>query len=126
MLEGRYRQLTELGAFQLGAYVTHSSRIGLDPLASSAPDRNEGIRAYLEGSGKFQLDPQWSITASGRYVTDRTFLRRYDISRDDRLRSVVNAERIGEDSYISIAGWAFQGLRMTDVAGDRKSTRLTP
>ncbi|HEY9554920.1 LPS-assembly protein LptD [Allosphingosinicella sp.] len=119
MLEGRYRQLTELGAFQLGAYVTHSSRIGLDPLASSAPDRNEGIRAYLEGSGKFQLDPQWSITASGRYVTDRTFLRRYDISRDDRLRSVVNAERIGEDSYISIAGWAFQGLRMTDVAGQQ-------
>src|SRR3546814_13037710 len=87
MLEGRYRQLTELGAFQLGAYVTHSSRIGLDPLASSAPDRNEGIRAYLEGSGKFQLDPQWSITASGRYVTDRTFLRRYDISRDVRLRA---------------------------------------
>ncbi len=119
MLEGRFRQLTELGAFQLGAYVTHSSRIGLDPLASPTPDRNEGIRAYLEGSGKFQLDPQWSITASGRYVTDRTFLRRYDISRDDRLRSVVNAERIDEDSYISIAGWAFQGLRMTDVTGQQ-------
>ncbi|WP_424141259.1 LPS-assembly protein LptD [Sphingosinicella humi] len=119
MLEGRYRQLTELGAFELGAYVTHSSRIGLDPLGSPTLDRNEGIRAYLEGSGKFQLDPEWSITASGRYVTDRTFLRRYDISRDDRLRSVVNAERINEDSYISIAGWAFQGLRLTDVAGQQ-------
>lgn len=119
MLEGRYRQLTELGAFQLGAYVTHSSRIGLDPLASAPPERNEGIRAYLEGNGKFQLDPNWSVTASGRYVTDRTFLRRYDISRDDRLRSVVNAERIDEDSYVSIAGWAFQGLRITDVAGQQ-------
>ena len=71
----------------------------------------------------------WSITASGRYVTDRTFLRRYDISRDDRLRSFVDAERITDDSYISIAGWAFQGLRLTDVdghaadrpAGDRRA-----
>src|SRR3546814_18861948 len=60
-----------------------------------------------------------SATASCPYVTDRTFLRRDDIARDDRLRSVVNAERIGEDSYISIAGWAFQGLRMTDVAGQQ-------
>lgn len=119
MLEGRYRQLTELGAFQLGAYVTHSSRIGLDPLDTAPPEPNSGTRAYLEGSGKFQLDPQWSITASGRYVTDRTFLRRYDISRDDRLRSVVNAERIDDDSYISIAGWAFQGLRLTDLAGQQ-------
>jgi LPS-assembly protein len=52
-------------------------------------------------------------------VTDRTFLRRYDISRDDRLRSVVNAERITDDSYVSIAGWAFQGLRVTDVPGQQ-------
>ena len=37
--------------------------------------------------------------------------------RDDRLRSFVDAERITADSYISIAGWAFQGLRLTDVAG---------
>src|SRR5690606_31206947 len=80
---------------------------------------NRGFRGYLEGNGRFQLDPQWSITASGRYVTDRTFLRRYDISRDDRLRSFVNAERIDDDSYLSIAGWAFQGLRATDVVGQQ-------
>jgi hypothetical protein len=29
----------------------------------------------------------WSLTYSGRIATDRTFMRRYDISRDDRLRS---------------------------------------
>ena len=44
-------------------------------------------------------------------------MRRYDISRDDRLRSFVNAERITDSSYISIAGWAFEGLRLTDVQG---------
>ena len=119
MLEGRYRQLTELGAFQVGAYLTHGSRVRVDSLASEDELRNRGIRAYVEANGRFQLDPLWTVTAQGRYATDRTFLRRYDISRDDRLRSAVVAERIAEDSYVSIAGWAFQGLRPTDVAGQQ-------
>jgi LPS-assembly protein len=119
MLEGRFRHLTELGAYQLAGYVTHGSRLPVTVDAPTSLDRDQGIRAYVEGNGKFQLDPLWSITASGRYVTDRTFLRRYDISRDDRLRSFIDAERITDDSYISIAGWAFQGLRATDVAGQQ-------
>ena len=119
MLEAEYRQLTSSGAFQLRGYITHGSRLPLDPLALPGPEADEGIRAYIEGNGRFQLSPRWSITASGRYVTDRTFLSRYDISRDDRLRSMVDAERIDADSYISIAGWAFQGLRVTDVDGQQ-------
>lgn len=119
MVEGRYRQLTELGAFQLGAFVTQGSRIPLNSSSLARRSRDEGIRAYLEGNGKFQLNPLWSVTAAGRYVTDRTFLRRYDISRDDRLRSFVDAERITSDSYISLAGWAFQGLRVSDVNGQQ-------
>ncbi|HYJ81387.1 MAG TPA: LPS assembly protein LptD [Allosphingosinicella sp.] len=117
MLEGRYRHLTGLGAFQLGAYVTYGSRIPITVPADTLTD--EGLRAYFEGNGRFQLSPIWSVTASGRYVTDRTFLRRYDISRDTRLRSVIEAERITADSYVSIAGWAFQGLRVTDIAGQQ-------
>lgn len=116
MLEGSYRQLTGLGAFQLGAFLTYGSRI---PISAPTTLRDEGIRAYLEGNGRFQLNPLWTVTASGRFVTDRTFMRRYDISRDSRLRSFVEAERITSDSYVSIAGWAFQGLRVTDVAGQQ-------
>ena len=119
MLEARYRQLTELGAFQLAGYLTYGSRLPINADETLPMDRDEGVRAYLEGNGRFQLDPYWSVTASARYVTDRTFLRRYDISRDDRLRSLVNAERITSNTYISVAGWAFQGLRMTDVQGQQ-------
>jgi LPS-assembly protein len=114
MLEAQYRQLTELGAFQVTGYLTHSSRSKVTP-AGAVEDERTGFRGYLEANGRFQLNPLWSITAAGRYVTDRTFLSRYDISRDDRLRSVVEAERISENSYISIAGWAFQGLRLSDI-----------
>ena len=118
MLEGRYRALTSLGAYQVGAFITHGSRLRVDPTLVE-DDRERGIRGYVEANGRFQLDPWWSITSSLRYTTDRTFLRRYDISRDDRLRSMIDAERISENSYISIAGWAFQGLRVTDVEGQQ-------
>ena len=117
MLEGRYRHLTELGAYQIGGYVTYGSRIPLR--LEEAGIRDRGVRAYLEANGRLQLDPYWTLTAQGRYVTDRTFLRRYDISRDDRLRTFIDAERISENSYISIAGWVFQGLRATDVQGQQ-------
>ena len=117
MLEAEYRQLTSLGAFDVHGYLTYGSLIQLDPLAQGNGNANKAIRGYIEGSGRLILSPDWTVTVAGRYATDRTFMRRYDISHDDRLRSVVDAERITSDSYISIAGWAFEGLRLTDVAG---------
>ncbi|GAA4813031.1 LPS assembly protein LptD [Sphingosinicella ginsenosidimutans] len=118
MAEAQYRQLTGLGAFQLHGYLTYGSRLPIDP-DQPQPETDRGIRGYIEGNGRFQLSPDWSVTFSGRYATDRTFLRRYDISRDDRLRSTINVERITDNSYISIAGWAFEGLRLTDDNGQQ-------
>ena len=113
-IEGKYRQLGTLGAFQLGGFVTYGD------IESSNPNAiddiiGRGVRAYVEGNGKAQLDPYWSITGSFRWATDKTVAQRYDITRDDRLRNFIKAERIDSDSYISIAGWAFQGLRFDDV-----------
>jgi LPS-assembly protein len=113
-LEGKYRELNSLGAFQLGGFVTYGTIESAD-FDETDPNEGKDIRAYFEGNGKVQLDPLWSITGAFRVATDKTVTRRYDITRDDRLRSFVNAERISPDSYISIAGWAFQGLRVDDV-----------
>lgn len=118
MLSGTYRQLTGIGAFQITGYLTRSSAIPV----YSAIDAGSGVgtsqwRGYLEANGKLQFDENWSLTAYGRYASDRTFLRRYDISRDDRLRSSINLERIGDDSYFSLAGWAVQTLRVGDEQG---------
>ena len=113
MLEASYRQLTGLGAFSLQGFGTVSRRsddLRIDP----SPDSERAFRGYLDGVAKFQLDPNWSVSGSLRLVTDRTFLRRYDISRDDRLRTTLAVERIDRDSYLSIAGWAVQTLRFGD------------
>ena len=112
-IEGKYRQLNSLGAFQLGGFLTYGTIESADPDTTETEGRD--VRAYVEGNGRFQLDPVWSITGAFRWATDKTVIRRYDITRDDRLRNFVNAERITPDSYISIAGWAFQGLRVDDV-----------
>ena len=112
--EAKYRHLNSIGAFQIGAFGTYG-RID-DPDANDpTPDTRDGFRAYFEGNGKAQFDPLWSLTSAFQVATDKTVTQRYDINRDDRLRSFVNAERISPTSYISIAAWAFQGLRVDDV-----------
>ena len=111
-IEAKYRQLDSIGAFQIGGFLTYGE---VDPLTlTSTVDRDKRIRGYVEGNGRWQLSPEWSVTASLRAATDKTVTRRYDITNDDRLRNVINVERITPDSYISIAGWAFQGLRVDD------------
>nr|WP_166179059.1 LPS assembly protein LptD [Altererythrobacter segetis] len=110
MASAQYRALTDNGAYQITGYFTYGKRI---PLGSTLPVSEKDWRGYFDANGRFQLDPHWSITASARIASDRTFLRRYDVSRDDRLRSMVDVERIDADSYFSIAGWATQVL-LTD------------
>ncbi len=116
MISAQYRMLTGAGAFQVTGYATRSARI---PIGDSIPVdlEQEDWRGYFFANGKFQLDPNWSVTGSVRAASDRTFLRRYDISRDDRLRSTLNVRRIDEDSYFSIAAWVTQTMRSDDPQG---------
>lgn len=116
MLEGEFRALTDIGAFRIKGYATYSSLV---PLTGPVTNQRDDFRGYIESAGRFQLSPRWSLTYSGRLTTDRTFMRRYDISLDDRLRSTFEVERIGGQSYLSIAGWATQTLRAGDVQGQQ-------
>lgn len=116
MLRGEYRELTELGAFRIGAYGTYSRRSD-DFNFIGSTDTENAFRGYLDIAGGFQLDPNWSVTSSVRLASDRTFLRRYDISRDDRLRNLAEVRRIGPDSLFTIRSWAVQTLRANDMQG---------
>lgn len=118
MISARYRQLTDKGAFQASAYLTRSARINVGGgNITDANAQQQVFRGYLEANGRLQMSENWSLTGYGRYASDRTFLRRYDISRDDRLRSTINLERIDANSYFSLAGWAVQTLRSGDRQG---------
>ncbi len=108
MLSAQYRALFSQGAFQATGYATRSRRVSI----AGSPTSQTDFRGYVFANGRFQFDPYWSLSESIRVASDRTFLRRYDISRDDRLRSTVDLERIGDNSYLSVAGWATQTLRV--------------
>lgn len=112
--EARYRHLGDNGAWQVGTFLTYGDIDNPDP---DAPNKTleENFRGYFEANGRFQHSPWWRTTGNFRIATDKTVTRRYDITRDDRLRNFIRTERIGEDSYVSIAGWAFQGLRVNDT-----------
>lgn len=114
MVSAQWRHLTDKGAYQITGYATNSNRISR--FGAEATTENDP-RGYLFANGKFQFDPNWSLTGSVRLASDRTFLRRYDISRDDRLRSTLNLERISNTSYFSLAGWATQTLRIDQPQG---------
>lgn len=109
MASAQWRHLTDKGAYQVTGFVTASDRAS--DLTGGVGFENDP-RGYLDANGRFQFTPEWSLTGSIRVASDRTFLRRYDLSREDRLRSVVNLERIDDKSYLSIAGWATQTLRI--------------
>jgi LPS-assembly protein len=117
MLQADYRELNSLGAFRVTAYGTYSKRADdLTVPITDATSKND-FRGYFDAVGRIQLDPNWTASASIRLASDRTFLRRYDISRDDRLRNNVRVERIDQDSYFSINAWAVQTLRVGERQG---------
>lgn len=114
MVSAQWRHLTDRGAYQVTGYGTYSQRISD---ITGTPNLQRDPRGYIEGNGRFQFDPNWSLTGSVRLASDRTFLRRYDISRDDRLRSTLSLERIDENSILTVEGWATQTLRLGQPQG---------
>lgn len=114
MAHVQWRHLTGKGAYQITGYATESSRVAD---LTGVPTTESDPRGYLFANGQFQFSPKWSLSGSVRVASDRTFLRRYDLSRDDRLRSTLNLERIDDKSYFSLAGWATQTLRINAEQG---------
>lgn len=114
LAQAQFRSLEGKGAFAVSGFATFGTAISTD---INAPETNRQFRGYLDGIGKFHLNENWTLSGSLRLTSDRTFLRRYDISNDDRLRSTFALERIDADSYFSLAGWAVQTLRVGDDQG---------
>jgi LPS-assembly protein len=118
MAQVDYSALNSKGAFSVRAYATESRRSD-DLTTAVSTDTSMAFRGYIDGMARYQLSPNWSASGSLRLTTDRTFLRRYDISRDDRLRTTASLERIDDTSYLSISGWYAQTLRVNDSQGQQ-------
>ncbi|MCP3733606.1 LPS assembly protein LptD [Sphingomonas sp. RP10(2022)] len=118
MMQAQYDALGTNGAFRVTGYLTESRRS--DDLNTVTPtDTERALRGYIDGVARYQLSPYWSVSGSARIASDRTFLRRYDISRDDRLRTTASLERIDPNTYFALTGWYVQTLRVNDSQGNQ-------
>ena len=84
MASAKWRHLTDKGAYQVTGYLTASDR--LTDFTGAQGFQNQP-RGYVEGNGRFQFSPEWSLTSSIRLATDRTFLRRYDLAANTGFAS---------------------------------------
>lgn len=107
-LAADFRALTDTGAFEIKGMGTYARR------STTGLTGQREARGYVDITGRFQPDRDWTLSGTLLAASDKTFLRRYDVSDADRLRSTLAAERIGQRSYFSIAGWATQTLRIGD------------
>lgn len=115
-LSAEYRKAFATGALQVGGIATISSIERLEEGGGIATE-GEQFRGYLYGNGTFQQSEEWRSQFGLRVATDDRFLRRYEISRDTSLRNFARTERARPDSYLSVSGWAFQGLALDDDQG---------
>lgn len=111
-LEAEYRAMNSLGAYQIRGMITYGSRLPA-AINSANMDKDKGVRGFIDANGTYQIGPDWTLLGQLRLETDRTFMRRYDINSDDRLRSTLQAQRIDDNSYLEIAGWFVQTVRTT-------------
>lgn len=69
-------------------------------------------RGYAFVDATLQHGPQWRSTLTINASSDDTFLRRYDISTNDTLRSRYTLEHFTNNSYFSFEMLGFQALRL--------------
>jgi LPS-assembly protein len=92
-LEVEYRAIEQAWApIRCAAMITYGSRLPASVDTTGVTlDKDKGVRGFIDANGTYQLGPDWTLLGQLRLETDRTFMRRYDINSDDRLRSTLQA-----------------------------------
>ncbi len=117
-LEISGRRLFRAGPIEARAFFTYANLTDFARDNVTTIDRGDRFRGYFALRGRLQHSPEWRSTFSIRLTTDDTFNRRWGLDFDDTLRSTWALERSTANSWLSIAGWGFQGLRATDRGGE--------
>ncbi len=88
-------------------------------------DEFEGrrLRGHLFGEGEFQISPETHAGYQLQLTTDDTYLRRFDISEEDRLTNNIYYRNLRPQGRTVYNGYFFDGLRAED---DDSTTPIVP
>ncbi|MGF1456417.1 MAG: LPS-assembly protein LptD [Alphaproteobacteria bacterium] len=115
-----FRHRTRRGRYELSGSIANAQ---VFDEGTGAPE-GRSLRGHVFGEGRFQLSPfnQWGYELE--LTTDDTYLRRFNISRADRLTNNVFFRRYEADGdRTTYDGFFFDGLRVTD---DDATTPIVP
>jgi LPS-assembly protein len=90
--------------------------IGYDPNASAQPGQSIWMGS-LFGSGRVPITDDWRGGFDVQLASNKTYLKRYEFSNQDRLTTDLFADRVEGRSALELTGYFFQSLRATDVTG---------
>lgn len=121
-LEARYRQ-----AFRNGE-VEIEGAVSWDDLT------DDDTRAYLFGTGQFDLARDFTLDLQVQAVSDRGYLTTYGFTDPDILESFARISRVRRDEYIEASATLYQSIREgvdndtlpTRVAHAEITRRITP
>lgn len=113
VLGAEYRRHLGIGQLKAAGSITY-----VDERDNfNAKTGQEEFRGHFFTDGQVDLNQQWRTSYNIRWASDDTYLRRYDVSNDDTLRSRASVEGFFGRSYFEARSFAFQGLRVEDIAG---------
>lgn len=101
-LELRYRQAFRNGEIELNGAISNDS-LGAD-----------SRRAYLFGTGRFNLPREFQLTFDIEMTSDETYLLDYDYSDKDRLDSAITITRTRRDEFIEASLTGYETLRFSE------------
>ncbi len=113
LLAAEYRQHVGFGRFKIDGSLTYTD--ARDDF--NVKTGKQTFRGHVFSDGIFNHGAKSRSRYGIRWASDDTFLRRYDISNEDTLRSHYTFERFMGRSYLAAQSLAFQGLRVEDVTG---------
>ncbi len=113
VLKAEWRHRTVTGSYELNGSITYPERRDDD---NRQLDGRE-VRGHLYANGEFHTSNNWELGFDLELVSDDTYLRRYDISKVDRLTNNLYARRFAGRDYTSFDSYYFIGLREDDDAG---------
>ncbi len=107
LAKGEYRQRFENGFIQLEGSGVESDRDEEDGRIE-----NDRKRGHLFANGLFNLSDTWRTGFDAALVSDKSFLRLYDIESEDILENQLYLERLSGRDYTNIRALSFRDLRL--------------
>lgn len=107
LVQGEWRQRFEKGRIQINASGAQSDRKEEDGRIEE--NRKRG---HIFANGQMDLSDTWRTGFAVENVSDKNYLRLYDITSEQVLKNRLYAERFSGRDYTSISAQSFRDLRL--------------